>query len=289
MTVRLALAGVALLLAGACSRAPEPAAPASPSAMAPDPVRDALRDARRALVADRGAAEANALNEPGSLEVLDKLGRQLAGLRVYERIPTEPAPDALERELARYSAGVGLTLAGFAAEAVEPAPRDLPAELVGPGKVVYEPEDLRGVLRLRFTLAPLDIGRLEPWLRGLPRGVARMVRVDAVKGAGDRLEVRARAYWFLIERVPRHRPAPRTLGATLAANGITEPPDVLQARYGAEIAELRAILADIDGYAPAIERSLGTLARANLIEARYALFEQEAREIEGIGVVDVLR
>lgn len=279
---------LALALAAACRQDAPPDAGPAPATSAPaDATAAALRALARDLRAEAVVAETNALNAPGADEVVDRLQRQLDGLRVYERIPLQPGADALVAALTAYSTQAGFTLADVQVTTHQ-SPRTLPTELVGPGKIAYAPEDLAATLTLELSLAPLDVGRLEGWLARLPRGVARMVEVRSVRGARDRFAVRVDAPWFLDTPVPRHRPAQRPLHDRLKAAGLP-PAATLEQTHPAELAALRALQAQLDGYAPAIERGLGRLAWANLLEARYALFEATAKRIEAVTVATVLK
>jgi hypothetical protein len=145
------------------------------------------------------------------------------------------------------------------------------------------------VLAVRFSLQPLDIGRLEPWLEGLPRGIGRMLLVREVRGLRDRLQVDAEAWWFLPEKWPRHEPAPRPLEAYLADAGLLGEPSELRRNYPEIWSEIERLHAEMLAFSPAVEQSLTRLSRANLLESRFELFTQKAKEIEALELPGVLR
>jgi hypothetical protein len=273
---------MALVLAG-CRDAGPAQSPAPPS---PPP---GLGEVRKQLLIDASAMEATALNEGSALEVLGKLERTARSLGVGLRIPDAPDVAGLEAQVASHATARGLTAMAFEATARPVSPRQIPERIQGDRRHAFEDGDLLGTLDVRFRLEPLDIGRLDPWLRTLPSGMERMLEVTSVQADGTGFAVEAVAWWFLEPRWPVHEPTDRPLGAYLEDAGVSESPAALAAAFPRQWQEIQALYARLRAARPGAEETLTLLSKAACFEARWDFFEGAAKRIERVTVADVLQ
>ena len=233
--------------------------------------------------------EATALNLGSAQDALARLRRNFDALRVRARIPDEPQIETLHAQIVAHASRVGLTASDVTIEARAASPRPVPDTISGPTRYHYTADQIRGVLDVHLTLAPIDLDRLERWLRTLPSGMDRMLRVRRIVPHRQGFTVQAEAYWWRDPGFPRHEATHRTLQDYLAAAGVDTPSDVVAqqapARLWRRIVELASRLDDLR---PKATRTLTTYAEANLEEARWDFFERTAHTIEKTRLMDVL-
>ena len=256
----------------------------------PPSVDEALHAIRKQLILDEAALSTEASNEGSALEVLERLERMFTQLDVLERIPEKPEASQLKRQI-RLSAKE----AGFRAGEIKvieegPIAQGVPSLLVGNTKVHYLPGQLRGVLKVSFLLKPIKIQALEVWLKQLPALMKRMLRVESVAAEPSGFRVQARAFFFGTEVFPTHKPEMKTFLRYLRDQGLQGDLKTLRDQASEELWEkTKTTLATLIELEPAATRTLTLYSRANLLESRWAFFEQMAKAIEAQNIQNLLK
>ncbi len=257
----------------------------------PTPVKtlkEKLRDVRRTLIVDEASLTATGTNLGSAMEVVQKLDRSFIQLNVAGRIPFEPQPKDLEKQLTEFSLRHELTLGDYKAEVQEVAARSVPTVIVGNTKIRYLDSQIRGVVQVEFSLSPIRIDQLEAWLKRMPADMERMVELDQVRTAKGKFLVSARAYWFLPDAFPAHRPQIDSLLGYLRQAGIEgSVRDVEKAAEPKLWKDILGLRKQLDDGRARAEETLTEYARANNYEARWKFFEKRASVIEGLSLTDL--
>jgi len=278
-------------MASACSKKepPKEVVPVQKTEEASEQARQ-IHEMRKRLIIDEGAMEVTALNHGSAQEVLAKLERTFEALQIHNRIPDAPQSEALQTALVAYSKKIGLTLTSFVSQSSGSAERPVPEQIVGPGRHEYKDEELRGVLTLEFVLAPLDIGKLDVWMKRMPVELSRMVRVRSAKGQKGGLRIQAEAYWFYPAVYPRHIPTESTLEGYFKAAGMDQPLEKIRSVVPpARFEQLEALHKKLLSHRSGAEKTLTAYSKANFYESQLAFFETTAKVIEANRMVHVLR
>jgi hypothetical protein len=290
--VKLSLARCLLLgvfLVGGCTESP-PSVPdisKSKSIDGSDAMLQHLAVFRKAVMTDEGAIEAEAENHGSAREVFTRLGRLREAHNVGGRIPAAPEADVLVEQVKAHCLKVGVKCTGIRAVAREVAPRSVPKELVGAGRVDYTEEMLRGVVDLSFVVEPIAIEKMKTWMNTLGKSISRMVQVVKVRAVDRKLQVQAEGYWFLEPAFPVHRPKVNSEAEYFSRLAIPTTPQELRTRFPAQYGEIEKRMERIRGLQDASQKTLTLYAEAHYLDAQWRFFEGLAERLDRLTLMEV--
>lgn len=248
---------------------------------APDPREEQLAAAWREAKTQSATALSLAQNLGSYQADLKKQDRIFEGMGVYQRVPPAWDGAAFQSALVALARAHKLAVLDFHASARAATGRALPEVVPADKKFDLRDDDVRGVVDVRFRLAPLDVARAEQWFHGRVE-VGPLLKVSALRAGPDGLWVAGETYHFLAPRWPRYVRAAPDLRALLRGAGVEdEPAALLQGRHGERLREIEAELAPVAARMDEINRALAVLSESQFRAARYAFFKRAAQEADG--------
>jgi len=286
LTRMIVLAALAL---GGCTESPSPVKKPTetPSPAASDEQLLQLATLRQAVMIDEGALEAEAGNSGSAMEVFGRLERLREVHDVAGRIPAAPQVDEIVRQITSHCTASGLTCTEIMAKARQVTERDVPAELVGPGRVDYTDDMLRGVVDVSFAATPIDIEKMKRWVNTLGKSIPRMVHTQKIRAVDRKFRVEAESYWFREPLYPPHKPVVLTEAQYFERAGIQKTSAQLEARFPTQFAEIRERMKRMETFRAGSEKTLTLYAKAHYFDSQWKFFEGIAERLDRLTLMDV--
>jgi hypothetical protein len=282
-----------------CTGDPEPTQPPNPvSSTEESPVDSSFNEeldqklaaVRRQLIIDRGALEAESQNEGNGLSAIEKHELTFKGLHVPERIPELEDKEGLAFQLIGHCKDFGFVCELKEVQSVALEDRKVPDTIQGPTKVVYTDDQVRGVVKFRVEMTPIEIGRMQDWLGEIPRKMARLIHPLKAYARDKKMVVEAEAYWFLPLAFPEHQPEIRSLEQYLRAAGIDDSVDAVKKEAREKRwKEIEALHQEMEGFRASATKTLTLYAKGNAIGARWSFFRGKTEVIEKTTFLDIFQ
>jgi len=183
----------------------------------PDLLKKLKFKARREVVWVRGAIS----NIPEYRQSVARLDREAEEWKMLERIPEEPAREALQEELDRLAQLSGLTLEYREFKDAQFKRRKLPETIHGQKPFDFEDNDIRDIVQVVLRTGPAEPAALQEFLGA----VVRADRLMVVRKVKPRVQERGyivnlEAFWFPTTAYPIHVVEPRVLEEEMKRVGI---------------------------------------------------------------------
>ncbi len=157
--------------------------------------------ARREVVWSRGAIA----NIPEYEQSLARLDREAKEWGMFEKIPEEPAQEALQEEIDRLGQLSGVVVEFREFQAAKFKRRKLPETIHGQKPFDFEDNDIRNVILVVVRTGPADDANLDKFLGALVKA-SRLMVVKKVKPRPQQtgFVINLEAYWFPKTGYPTH-------------------------------------------------------------------------------------